>query len=194
VGKRWNPKPWVKLVDSRPARSAGRVKKSCLKTLGNFCECYKGSLLSFEVIKIHHLACGRVLDLQKYAKRKFHESLAKTSFIKLVIVVIWSVTPTFHFFLFVFILEKSLSFVLRKLWSLKHSANVKKSHKQECAYVRFAIRTMYNLIVFISKLSSVTVGFLVKNAFGVSWKGCLTIFKRFWSLDQGRSCYLKRYT
>jgi len=34
--------------------------------------------------------------------------------------------------------------------------------------MRFPIRTMYNSIVFISKLSSVTEGFLVKNVFGVS--------------------------
>ena len=45
--------------------------------------------------------------------------------------------------------------------------------------------------MIISKLSSVTVGFLVKNGFGVSWKGCRRNFKRFWSLDQGRSYYLK---
>jgi len=41
------------VVDSRPARSAGRVKKSCFKTLGNFCVCYEGSILSSKVIKIH---------------------------------------------------------------------------------------------------------------------------------------------
>ena len=40
-------------------------------------------------------ACGRVLDLQKHAKSKFYENMAKTSFLKLVIVVIWSVTPIF---------------------------------------------------------------------------------------------------
>jgi len=43
----------VKVVDSRPARSAGRVKKSCFKTLENFCVCYEGSVLSSMVIKIH---------------------------------------------------------------------------------------------------------------------------------------------
>jgi len=42
----------------------------------------------------------------------------------------------------------------------------------------------------MSKLSSVTVGFLVKNGFRVSWKRCHRNFKRFWSLDQGRSYYL----
>jgi len=43
-------------------------------------------------------ACGRVLDLQKHAKRKFRENMAKTGFLKLFIIVIWSVTPVFYFF------------------------------------------------------------------------------------------------
>jgi len=43
-------------------------------------------------------ACGRVLDLQKHAKRKFYENMAKKSFLMLVIAVIWSVTPIFYFF------------------------------------------------------------------------------------------------
>jgi len=42
-----------KVVDSRPARSAGRVKKNCFETLENFCVCYEGSILSCKVIKIH---------------------------------------------------------------------------------------------------------------------------------------------
>jgi len=43
----------LKVVDSRPARSAGRVKKSCFKTLENYCVCYEGSVLSSKVIKVH---------------------------------------------------------------------------------------------------------------------------------------------
>jgi len=35
----------LKVVDSRPARSAGRVKKSCFKTLENVCVCYEGSII-----------------------------------------------------------------------------------------------------------------------------------------------------
>jgi len=54
-----------------------------------------------------YLACGRVLDLQKHAKRKFYENMAKTSFLKLVTVVIWSVTPFFYIF-YVLLLKKSL--------------------------------------------------------------------------------------
>jgi len=61
------------------------------------------------------LACGRVLDLQKHAKRKFYENMAKTSLLKLVIVVIWSVTPLFLFFLFVFLLKKSSGFVFKEI-------------------------------------------------------------------------------
>ena len=57
----------LKVVDSRPALSAGRVKKSCFKTLENFCVRYEGSILSSQVIKIHRLSCGRVFDLQKHA-------------------------------------------------------------------------------------------------------------------------------
>ena len=36
-----------------------------------------------------------------------------------------------------------------------------------------------NFMLFISKLSSVTVGFRVKNGFGMFCKGCHTIFKQF---------------
>jgi len=43
----------LKVGDSRPARYAGRGKKSCFKTLAIFCVCYEGSILSFKVIKNH---------------------------------------------------------------------------------------------------------------------------------------------
>jgi len=66
-----------------------------------------------------------------------------------------------------------------------------KKHVKKSKNERFTIRTMYNSILIISKLSSVTVGFLVKNRFGMSWKGCHRNFKRFWSLDQGCSYYPK---
>jgi len=47
-------------------------------------------------------------------------------------------------------------------------------------------------MLFISKLSTVTVFFFfVKNGFGVSWKGRHRNFKRFWSLNHGRSYYVK---
>jgi len=44
---------YFKVVDSRPVRSAGRVKKSCFKTLENVCVCYEGSIIPSNVIKIH---------------------------------------------------------------------------------------------------------------------------------------------
>jgi len=88
----------LKVVDSRAARSAGRVKKSCFKTLNFFCVLQR----VYTIMPGHKyspcLACGRVLDLQIHAKRKIYENMAKASFLKLVIVVIWSVTPRFHFF------------------------------------------------------------------------------------------------
>jgi len=44
----------VKVEDSRPVRSAGRVKINCFNTIENFCICYEGSTLSCkQVIKIH---------------------------------------------------------------------------------------------------------------------------------------------
>ena len=91
--------------------------------------------------------------------------MATTSYLKLVIVVIQSVTPHILFVLFVFLLEKSLGFVFREIL-IKHSVNLKKTPKNKD--VPFPIRTMYNSILFTSKLSSVTVGFLVKIGFGVS--------------------------
>ena len=45
---------------------------------------------------------------------------------------------------------------------------------------------MNNSILFISRLSSVTVGFLVKIGLDLSWSACHRHLRRFWSLDQGR--------
>jgi len=53
------------------------------------------------------LACGKVIDPQKHAKRKFYENMAKTSFFKLIVVVIWSVTPIFYFLYLFSSLKKS---------------------------------------------------------------------------------------
>ena len=54
-----------KVVDSRPARSAGRVKKSCFKTLENVCVCYEGSILSCKVIKIHPVLLADEFSISK---------------------------------------------------------------------------------------------------------------------------------
>jgi len=70
------------------------------------------------------------------------------------------------FFLYV-ILEKSLGFVFKEILITQTLCKPNKNHRNKREKVRFPIRTMHNSIVFISKLSSVTVGFLVKNGFGV---------------------------
>jgi len=51
------------------------------------------------------------------------------------------------------------------------------------------MKTMYNSILLISKLSSVTVALLVRNRFGLSEELAM---KRFWSLAQGSSYYFKQ--
>jgi len=55
----------LKVVDSRPARSAGRVKKSCFKTLEKFWVCYEGSILSFKVTKIHPVLLADEFSISK---------------------------------------------------------------------------------------------------------------------------------
>jgi len=42
----------LKAVDSRPARSAKRVRKRYFETLEIYCVCHEGSILSFYVLKI----------------------------------------------------------------------------------------------------------------------------------------------
>jgi len=79
----------LKVVDSRPARSAGRVKKSCFKTLENFCVGYKGSILSSKVIQFHPVFLADEFSISKNTHNaKFYQNVAKTSFVNLVIVVI----------------------------------------------------------------------------------------------------------
>jgi len=53
------------IVDSRPARSAERVKKSFFKTLENFRVYYEGSILSFKVIKIHPVVRADEFSISK---------------------------------------------------------------------------------------------------------------------------------
>jgi len=79
----------VKVVDSRPARSARRVKRSCFKTLENFCVCYEGSALSSKVLKIHPVFHADEFSISKNTRNaKLTKNMAKTSFLKLVIVFI----------------------------------------------------------------------------------------------------------
>jgi len=61
---------------------------------------------------------------------------------------------------------KELKFFRRQFLSLKHSVNLK-NHIYKSKNVRSPTGTMYNSTLFISKLSLVTVGFLVRNGFGV---------------------------
>jgi len=85
--------------------------------------------------------------------------MAKTSFLMLIIAVLWSVTPTFYFFWF-FPHCKELSFCFGdNAISPKHCVNLK-NRINKSKNVHFPIRGIHNSILFISKLSSVTVGFL----------------------------------
>jgi len=85
----------LKVVDSRPARSAGRVRK-CLQNPWKFlCLLQRVYTIMQGHENLPCFTCGRVLDLQKHAKSKFYKNMAKTSFLKLFIVVTWSVTPIF---------------------------------------------------------------------------------------------------
>jgi len=55
-----------KVVDSRPARSAGRVKKKkFFKTPENLCVCDKGSILSSKVIKNHPVLLADEFSISK---------------------------------------------------------------------------------------------------------------------------------
>jgi len=76
-----------------------------------------------------------------------------------------------------FHLEKSLRFCFEKN---SHYLNIAYKITSKSEYVRFSISIMYNSIL-ISKLSSATVGFLVRNIIGVSLR---VTEKRL--LDQGR--------
>jgi len=55
----------LKVVDSRPARSAGRVKKSCFKTPENLCVCDIGSILLPKVIKTHPVLLADEFSISK---------------------------------------------------------------------------------------------------------------------------------
>jgi len=56
---------FLKVVDSRPARSTGWVKKNCFKTLENVCMCYEGSILSSKVIKIRPVFLADEFSISK---------------------------------------------------------------------------------------------------------------------------------
>jgi len=60
-------------------------------------------------------ACGRVLDLQKHAKRKFYENMAKTKLFEASICRYLVADTYILFFLFVFPLKKSLGFVFKEI-------------------------------------------------------------------------------
>jgi len=117
--------------------------------------------------------CGRVHELRKHALWEFCENMVEKSPLKLVI-VIWSVIPTFLLSYLFSGLKGAKVLFCRKFKSLKHSVNLKTEKKNiyRSKYMRFTVRTMYNSILFISKLSSLTVGFVVRKGFGVCWRAC----------------------
>jgi len=55
----------IKVVDSRPARSAGRVKKKLLQNPLKIFVCHKGSILSSKVIKIHPVFLADEFSISK---------------------------------------------------------------------------------------------------------------------------------
>jgi len=69
-------------------------------------------------------------------------------------------------FLYIFHFGKSLDFALEKNSNYSNCVNVKK-HMSNIKNVCLPIRTMFDSTLFTSKLSFVTVGFLVRNGFGV---------------------------
>jgi len=73
-------KLFIKVVDSRPARSAGRLKKCCFKTLENVCPYYKVSILSSKVTQIHPVLLADEFSISKNKqKANFTKNMAKTS-------------------------------------------------------------------------------------------------------------------
>jgi len=80
----------------------------------------------------------------------------------LVIVVLWSFTPTFYFLYVFSALEGALILFLRKFVVLKHCANLKKSHKQK----QERVFSQKNNPVYL-EIEFTDVGFLVINGFGV---------------------------
>ena len=110
---------------------------------------------------------------------KFYENMAKTSFLMFIMVVIWSVTPTFYFFLQIFYFGKSLYFVLGT--NSNHSNIASKKYVNKGVNVRF-LRTMYDSILFISILSSVKVFFFFGgggNGFGGPQRACYRNLRQF---------------
>ena len=70
----------VKVEDSRPARSAGRVKKVAFKPL-KFLVCYEGSILLFKVLKIHPVMLAhKFTSSENTHDANFSENMANTSF------------------------------------------------------------------------------------------------------------------
>jgi len=81
--------------------------KSTFKTLEISCVLRRAYIIILSLKHSSCPACGRVHELWKVVWREFCENMAKISFWKLVIVVIWSVAPTFNFFYLFSTLEKA---------------------------------------------------------------------------------------
>jgi len=67
---------------------------------------------------VEHVLLVIALQITSYKNTlnaNFTKMWLKQAFLKLVIIVIWSKTHTFYFFLFVFHLEKSFGFVSKKI-------------------------------------------------------------------------------
>jgi len=107
--------PIINVVDSRPARSAGRIKNICFKTLEDVCVCYERSILSFKVIKIHPVLLADESSISKNThnanfNKCGYNKLFKASYCRYLIG-----DPHILFFLFAFLVEKSSRFVFKEI-------------------------------------------------------------------------------
>jgi len=72
-------------------------------------------------------------------------------------------------FLIIFRPEKSLDFIFKKIFIFQTSRKSKKSHKQNQVYRMHVSKIIiHHSMLFISKLSSVTLDFNVINGLGMS--------------------------
>jgi len=131
--------------------------------------CYKGPILSFKALGIHPVLLA---DEFTSSKNTYNATFAKT-FLKYKLFIASYcryLVSDYHFLFFLNYLPpwKELKVCFGDNSNHSNIAKTKENRTCKSNYVRLPIGTMYNSNLFISKLSSVTVGFLVRNGFSVS--------------------------